>query len=77
VDVVAATLMGFDPDRVPITRQAFTPRGFPLASGPPGSVSCVSNHASWNGSLDLLAASPDRYRFRPHFGWIGRIESPR
>jgi uncharacterized protein (DUF362 family) len=77
VDSVAAVMMGFEPERIPITRQAFMVRDHPIASAPPDGARCLSNHAAWDGPYSHLKASPDRFRFRPHFGWIGRIESAR
>ena len=73
VDAACCWLMGFDPDRVPIVRQAFRCRAFSLAEWDWRDVSVRSNVAPWNG---LLVNIPDdsTMHFVPHFGWLGRIE---
>jgi uncharacterized protein (DUF362 family) len=74
VDVVAATLMGFDPERIPTLARALKVRGWPLGEEPWTSIRSESNHSGWSGSLEDLARSPARLTFRPHFGWAGHIE---
>jgi uncharacterized protein (DUF362 family) len=73
VDAACAYLMGFDPDRVPIIRQAFRCRGFPLAEWGWRDVSLTSNVPEWNGPLADVE-SESTYHFRPHFGWTGHVE---
>lgn len=73
VDAACATVMGFDVDRIPIVREAFRTRGWPLTDNDPASISIASNEPAWNGRLaDLPIES--LLQFRPHFGWIGEIE---
>ena len=74
VDAVCATLMGFDVDRLPIVREAFHARGWPLTDVDRDAIEVASNAPFWNGAL---AALPPEVlmRFRPHFGWSGRIEA--
>lgn len=74
VDAASAVLMGFSPEKLPVVRQAFETKGFPLARGTWQSVTCVSNHAGWSGPLDEVYRSGDVFRFRPHFGWVGHVE---
>jgi uncharacterized protein (DUF362 family) len=74
VDAIAATLMGFNIDMIPVIRQSFDTIGFPLTSASPSTVQSVSNHASWNGSLEELRLRGDHLAFRPHFGWVNHIE---
>jgi uncharacterized protein (DUF362 family) len=74
VDATGAVLMGFDINKIPIIRQAFHPRGYPLAGHDLGAVSCISNVESWSGTLADLATSTELFEFRPHFGWVGHIE---
>jgi hypothetical protein len=73
VDAACAYLMGFDPECIPIVRQAFLCTDLPLADGGWQEIEIVSNRAEWNGPL---AAVPDdaTFHFAPHFGWNGRIE---
>lgn len=73
VDAACAWLMGFDPERVPVVRQAFRARGFPLAEWGWRDVRVVSDVAAWNARLpDIPDAST--FHFRPHFGWTRRVE---
>jgi hypothetical protein len=65
--------MGFDPERIPIVRQAFRCRQYPLAEWDWREVRIVSNRLLWN---ELLPNIPDEstFHFEPHFGWKGQIE---
>jgi uncharacterized protein (DUF362 family) len=74
VDVVAALLMGFSPERIPVTRQAFAARGFPLCEGDWRDIRARSDHAPWSGSCADLPLPEGFGLFRPHFGWLGHIE---
>lgn len=73
VDAACAWLMGFDPDAIPIVRQAFHTRKYPLAEWGWRDVVLVSNVPEWNARLPEI---PDHstFHFRPHFGWLGRVE---
>jgi uncharacterized protein (DUF362 family) len=73
VDCVAATLMGFDWQKLPVLRDAFEMRQLDFAGLRPGDVSVVSNRETWSGSL---AGMREVFHFRPHFGWVGAIEKP-
>lgn len=73
VDAASACLMGFDPDRIPIVRQAFRCADLCLTEWPWTEVRLVSNHAEWHGPLPSLAPG-STFRFRAHFGWAGRLE---
>ncbi|HZN55039.1 MAG TPA: DUF362 domain-containing protein [Candidatus Polarisedimenticolaceae bacterium] len=76
VDTACAVFMGFDPDKIPIVREAYRARGWRLTDVDPASVAILSDEPSWRGGLTSL--SPDAlFRFRPHFGWTGRIEAGR
>ncbi|HWQ27571.1 MAG TPA: DUF362 domain-containing protein, partial [Dehalococcoidia bacterium] len=73
-DAAAACLMGFDPEKIPIVRHAFRCRKHPIAFWVWRQISLRSNHLGRNLTLpDLLNAPP--FRFQPHYGWRGRIES--
>lgn len=76
VDAAATTIMGFDPDRIPIVREAFRCRAMPIADWGWHDVRVVSNIAEWNGTLPEIPQS-SLLHFKPHFAWIGHIERMR
>ena len=73
VDAACAYLMGYDPERIPIVRQAFRCQHYRLAEWDWRDVRLISNRREWNG---LLPDIPDdaTFHFEPHFGWKGHIE---
>ncbi|MBZ5598756.1 MAG: DUF362 domain-containing protein [Acidobacteriia bacterium] len=73
VDAACACLMGFDPDKIPIIRQAFQCHHFALAEHGWRDVTLTSNRAAWNGPVVNVPAS-ETFHFEPHFGWKGHIE---
>ncbi len=73
VDAAAAWLMGFDPERIPIVRQAFRCRRLPLAEWDWHDVRLVSNRTDWCGPLEAIGPEAT-FHFAPHFGWRGHIE---
>ncbi len=73
VDAVSAFLMGFDPERIPIIRQAFKCNELPLANWDWPDVEVVSHFAPWNGKLKTIDNS-STFRFAPHNGWKHHIE---
>lgn len=73
VDAASAIIMGFDPDKIPIVRQAFKCRHFPIAERSWQDIEAVSNNSAWQGILgDIDTAST--FHFEPHFGWKGYVE---
>jgi len=74
VDVVAATLMGFDWRKLRLLENALRLRSplFAGLSAEPAEI--VSDNPDWRGSLLHLKKA---FHFRPHFGWIGAIEKAR
>jgi hypothetical protein len=67
--------MGFDVERLPIVREAFRARGWPLTDAARSEVEVISDAPEWNGRVGAL--DPSRmFRFRPHFGWEGHVEAP-
>ncbi len=74
VDVVTATLMGFDWTRLRMLRQAFAERVAPLCSFGPDDIEVLSDNPAWKGAVADLE---DPLLFRPHFGWAGAIEIDR
>jgi uncharacterized protein (DUF362 family) len=74
VDCVAATLMGFAWERLPLLTNSFKLREHDFVGFAPGDVRAVSDNPDWAGSLSEIGATFD---FRPHFGWVGAIEARR
>jgi uncharacterized protein (DUF362 family) len=73
VDVVAATLMGFDYLKIPHLKHAFEPHPFPLTNAAPDALTVESNVPEWN--RNIWEIDPEAlFRFRPHFGWRSHIE---
>ena len=73
VDCVAATLMGFDPQRIPVLARAFDEHALPLARFGFDEIRVRSNVDAWDAPLaDIDPAAC--YAFEPHFGWRGTIE---
>jgi uncharacterized protein (DUF362 family) len=74
VDAACAMLMGFDPDRIPLVRQAFRCERYPIADCCWPEVKLLSNRVEWHG-LRLIDLPPEAtFHFEPHFGWAGHIE---
>ena len=73
VDAACAYLMGFDPDCLPIVRQAFLCRQYPLTEWGWQDLRLTSNCADWNGTLASIK-DESTFHFEPHFGWKGHIE---
>lgn len=76
VDAAAAVLMGFDPERIPVVREAFGGERLRLAKGSWHGVTLRSNHGPWNGRLPEIDPAAS-LGFRPHPGWQGALERGR
>ena len=74
VDLVAATIIGFDWRKIRLLKNAFKMKRLSFADFSPDQVEVFSNKKEWCGKIDHL---DDVFSFRPHFGWIGAIENPR
>jgi uncharacterized protein (DUF362 family) len=72
VDTTAATLMGFDPDRLRILVRAPAARGFDLYRVKREEIACSSNEPGWTGAVGDLTNLLD---WQPHFGWVGHVEA--
>jgi uncharacterized protein (DUF362 family) len=73
VDCVTTRIMGFDPQRLALLREAFAPSELPLATFSYEDIRITSNREGWHGSIaDIRPESC--FAFRPHFGWKGAIE---
>jgi uncharacterized protein (DUF362 family) len=76
VDCVAATLMGFDWQKLRLLRHSFAMQELNFAPFAAEQIEVVSNKSTWNKRLALLDTA-DVFEFRPHFGWLGAIENER
>ncbi len=72
-DAVAATMMGIDPNKLAMIRNAFDLHTLRLTDDSMDTINIVSNIAEWNKRLGEID-SETTLRFRPHFGWKGAIE---
>ena len=74
VDCVAATMMGFAWEKVPLLRNAFKLRGLNFVDFSPDDIQVTSDNPGWAGKLSEVEGT---FVFRPHFGWQGKIEAER
>jgi len=72
VDCVAASVMGFDWQRIRLLANSFRIRDLNFVPFTADAIAVSSNKAEWNGRLPEMR---DTFRFRPHFGWTGAIEA--
>ena len=73
VDATCARLMGFDPRKLAIVREAFAAHRWPLIDGTEADIAPASNVPKW--SRPLAEWTPeDSLRFKPHFAWRGTME---
>lgn len=73
VDATAAHMMGFDPRRIPIVRNAFRSNCYPIAEWDCDDIQVVSSTRELNGVLRDIGDDAV-FHFEPHFGWKGHIE---
>ena len=74
VDCTAATVMGFDWAKLRMLQGCFELQQASFVNFNAGDMEVVSNHAAWQGKLSGMT---DVFDFKPHFGWVGAIESDR
>jgi uncharacterized protein (DUF362 family) len=72
VDCAAATLMGFNWQKLRLLKNGFSMRAPSFVSFKARDVEIVSNHEPWSGKLEGMN---ETFHFKPHFGWVGAIES--
>jgi uncharacterized protein (DUF362 family) len=70
---VCARGMGLGPARLPVVARAWGADRYPLVEGTEADIAPRSNVAHWNRPLHEWR-SEQSMRFKPHFGWTGRIE---
>jgi uncharacterized protein (DUF362 family) len=68
VDAVVARLMGFDPTRIPIVREAFEPHRWPIGRKPMNETRVFDERIGRELGLDELTPAVAG-GFVPHFGW--------
>jgi len=74
VDCVAATLMGFDWQKLALLRHAFELRELDFTDFSADQIKVHSNRRVWDKPLAEIEAD-GVFSFRPHFGWVGVIEA--
>ena len=74
VDCVAATLMGFDWQKLRLLKNSFQIRELNFVPFRPEAIEVISNKSAWTGKINQIEETFD---FRPHFGWVGAIENNR
>jgi uncharacterized protein (DUF362 family) len=73
VDAVSAWIMGFDPMKLALIRNAFGRRELPLARFSYEDIRVIGNNPAWSGALARLDPASS-LGFKAHFGWKGQIE---
>lgn len=71
VDLVAATLIGFDWRKLRLLRNCFGLRELNFVPFRPEDIEVRSDRPEWAGPLEQMRAT---FQFRPHFGWVGAVE---
>jgi len=71
IDVVAATLMGFDYRKIKLLRRGLAVTDLPVSSVTPDAIEVVSNEPAWS---DLRGIGEHHLGFAPPRGWKGHIE---
>jgi len=74
VDCVAATLMGFDWQKLRLLKNSFRIHELNFVPFSPDEIVVVSSRPAWTSRLDAIQETFD---FKPHFGWVGAIEKRR
>lgn len=72
VDCVAATIMGFDWRRIRLLSNSFLMREMSFVPFQASDIEVTSNKPAWCGPMENM---DETFAFRPHFGWVGAIES--
>ena len=71
VDMTAATLMGFDWQKLRLLKGALEIQKRSFVTFQPNDISVASNRSEWAGPLSQANGF---FEFKPHFGWVGVIE---
>lgn len=73
VDVVGATIMGYDFNKIPQLKNAFQIESYQLIPFQPEQIELITNNKNSNRKLFEIDHQ-DILSFKPHFGWKGHIE---
>jgi len=73
IDVVAATIMGFDYKKIPHLNNAFNSKGYNITDYQPEEIKIKSNIDNWEKNINDFKLT-DTLQFEPYFGWKGHIE---
>nr|MBC8244984.1 DUF362 domain-containing protein [Verrucomicrobiota bacterium] len=71
VDMAAATLMGFDWQKLRLLKNSFEIQKRSFIPFQPSDIRLVSNRPEWDGPL---GQADGLFAFQPHFGWVAAIE---
>lgn len=72
IDSACATIMGFSPDKIPAIKNAFCIKNYKICDFNLENIKILYK----NNTYPLLNfPKEEMVRFKPHFGWIGHIES--
>ncbi len=74
VDVVCATLMGFDYKKINLLNRSFDKVKYPITELKPEDIVIISNNPKWNSKRIAELDYESLFHFNPHFGWVGHIE---
>lgn len=72
IDSVCAVIIGFDPEKIPTIKNAFKIGNYQICNFKPENI-----EISFNKVIYSLKDFPKKeiVRYKPHFGWIGHIET--
>lgn len=73
VDAVCAKIMGFDWAKMPLIKNAFLIKNYPLGAFSYNDIIVESKNPVFNKKLDRIS-SENLFSFKPPRGWIGHIE---
>ena len=74
IDTVAATIMGFNYKKIPSVRNAYSVAGWPLTNFNVEDILITSNNDAFNSKKISEIREKDTFNFRPHHGWVGKVE---
>ena len=73
VDMVASRVMGFDWRKIPVIREAYNLKTYPITVTKPEDVFVESVRPEWNGRF-IDIENNEFLHFKPHYGWKEHIE---